>query len=317
MHGTKIQQRHKGESEAHRGERASDHGNQYLAASGVTAALPVPIEGGLKMPQWNGKWSGGRTYAGKDGRTIYWLDRSWNGKRYGIGLDVGSEREANAELALFLRDPASYVECREAKRRTDEERVVLGVQLFEQFEQHLRRLGRDERHVRGVRHYLDWWMEELGEVDTRKVTLKDLRRCLRSAATAKRNRIMSWKVFCSFLREELAVLPRGEDASLDLHAPPSKPEKAVREKGYSIERVEQIYTAISAWDSTRPGWEGRTPDVQAVRDCLVLHAKTGMHQTEVERLAKGKSKITEVEDEGEIAGTITFVHKSGTSIQSR
>lgn len=264
------------------------------------------------MPQWNGRWSGGRTYLGKDGRTVFWLDRSWNGKRYGIALDVGSKREAEAELALFLRDPSLYVERREAKRKADEEKVVLGVHLVDQFQEHLRKLGRDERHVRGARHYIDWWIEQLGEgTDIRKVELKDLRRCVKTVATAKRNRIASWKIFCSYLREELAILPRGEDASLDLHAPPGKPEKLVREKGYPIERIERLYAAISAWESKRCGWEGKTPDVQSVRDCLLLHAKTGMHQSEVERLAKGGGKIAEVEGEEEIAGTITFVHKSG------
>lgn len=263
------------------------------------------------MPQWNGKWSGGRTYLGKDGRTIFWLDRSWNGKRYGIALDVGSKREAEAELALFLREPGAYVERREAKRKIEEGKVVLGVQLVDQFQEHLHRLGREERHVRGVRHYLDWWMEQLGEVDLRKVELRDLRRCLKSVPTAKRNRIASWKVFCSYLREELAILPRGEDSSLDLHAPPGMPEKLTREKGYTIERIEVFYLALSSWASERPGWELKTPDVQSVRDCLLLHAKTGMHQTEVMRLAAGEGKIEEIEDQGEIAGTITFVHKSG------
>jgi integrase len=263
------------------------------------------------MPQWNGKWMGGRTYLGKDGRTIFWLDRSWNGKRYGIALDVGSRREAEAELALFLRDPSIYVERREARRKIEEGKVVLSEGLIDQFEAHLRKLGREERHVRGCRHYIDWWLEKLGKVDLRKVGLVDLRRCLKGVETAKRNRIASWKIFCSYLREELAILPRGEDSSLDLHAPPSKPEKLTREKGYTIERIEKFYSALSAWHSERPGWELKTPDVQSVRDCLLLHAKTGMHQTEVMRLAAGDGKIAELEDEVEIAGTITFVHKSG------
>jgi len=47
--------------------------------------------------------------------------------------------------------------------------------------------------------------------DLRRVTLKDLRRCLKREKTAKRNRITAYKVFCSFLREELAILPRGDD----------------------------------------------------------------------------------------------------------
>jgi integrase len=263
------------------------------------------------MPRWNGRWLGGRTYIGREGRTVYWLDRSWNGKRYGIALDVDSKREAEAELALFLRDPSGYIERREAKRKTDEARVLLTTTLLEQFENHLRKLGREERHVRGCRHYLDWWHEQLDEVDIRKIGLIDLRRVLKYIDTAKRNRIVSWKVFCSFLREELAILPRGEDASLDLHVPAAKPEKVFRDKGYSIERIENFYRAMSSWKSKRPGWELKTPDVQSVRDCLLLHAKTGMHQTEIMRLAAGDGRVSVTDGEDEIAGTVTFVHKSG------
>src|SRR2546421_8195712 len=263
------------------------------------------------MPQWNGKWSGGRTYRGKDGRTVYWLDRSRNGKRYGIALDVGSQREAEAELALFLRDPAGYEERHEAKRKAEEAKVILAPTLLDQFEEYLRKQAREHRHVRGCRHYLDWWVEQLGNTDLRKVELRDLRRCLKNVETAKRNRIAAYKVFCTFLREELAILPRSDDASLDLHAPPARPEKVVRDKGYSIERIETLYRGTSAWESKRPGWSLRTPDVQSVRDCLVLHAKTGLHQTEVERLARQEGTITEVEGQGEIAGTIYFLHKSG------
>ena len=99
------------------GEWVRVHGVHHPGDFHSISAHPRPFEGGLIMPQWNGRWSGGRTYLGKDGRTIFWLDRSWNGKRYGIALDVGSKREAEAELALFLRDPSAYVERREAKRK--------------------------------------------------------------------------------------------------------------------------------------------------------------------------------------------------------
>jgi integrase len=36
-----------------------------------------------------------------------------------------------------------------------------------------------------------------------------------------------------------------------------------------------------------------------------------MHSTELERLAKGEGKVTPLEDQGEIAATVKFVHKSG------
>ena len=39
---------------------------------------------------------------------------------------------------------------------------------------------------------------------------------------------------------------------------------------------------------------------------LVLHAKSGMHATEIERLARGLGEVKAVEDQGEIAGTIKW-----------
>ncbi|QRO01424.1 hypothetical protein JRI60_21590 [Archangium violaceum] len=55
----------------------------------------------------------------------------------------------------------------------------------------------------------------------------------------------------------------------------------------------------------------RTTEVQCVRDVLCIHAKTGMHGTEIERLARGEGKVVVLEEPGEIAATVTFIHKSG------
>ena len=61
------------------------------------------------------------------------------------------------------------------------------------------------------------------------------------------------------------------------------------------------------------GWKGtgRVTNVQPVRDVLMRHAKCGMHGMEIDRLARGESKVKVLQGQGAIAGTITFVHKSG------
>ncbi len=223
---------------------------------------------------------------------------------------MASEREAEAELALFLREPSRYIDRVEA-RQLPEPKVIMAAALVDAFEEHLAAIGRERRHIVNVRNYLNWWTKKLRGRDLCKVTLQDLRRCLATAARAKRNRIASYKVFCTFLREELAVLPRGSDASLDLHAPVPLPEKARRHKGYSIERVEKFYAAVTAWDSERSTRKSRQGLVQCIRDCIILHAKTGMHQTEIDRLSRGGGVITALSGQGDIAGTIHFLHKSG------
>lgn len=87
----------------------------------------------------------------------------------------------------------------------------------------------------------------------------------------------------------------------------------MRDKGYSMRDVECLYAAIQGWESKKYSWKGtgRVTDVQPVRDVLMLHAKCGMHGTEIDRLARGEGKVKVLQGQGAIAGTITFVHKSG------
>jgi integrase len=129
---------------------------------------------------------------------------------------------------------------------------------------------------------------------------------LNAYQAARKHRIVSIKSFCRYLRDVEGKLEASNDASLSLRVPPPRPEKALRDKGYTIEAIEKLYQAL--------GRVGKTPTMQAVqsvRDILCLHAKTGMHGTEVERLAKGEGKVTIQEGHGEIAATIKFIHKSG------
>jgi len=130
---------------------------------------------------------------------------------------------------------------------------------------------------------------------------------------ARKNRITALKSFTAYLREQEATVTSKEDPTIDLKVPPARPQKAVREKGYPIEHVEKLYSAIDGWQSNKYGWKGtgRSVDVQCVRDVLLLHAKCGMHATEIDRLARGLGEVKAVDGQGEIAGTIKFIHKSG------
>ena len=80
------------------------------------------------MPNWTGKWDGGRTYRDKAGKTIWQLERMHGGARYSRRLDAGNEKAALAELALFERDPSSYLTRTQAAAKADEEAVHLDPQ---------------------------------------------------------------------------------------------------------------------------------------------------------------------------------------------
>ncbi|RKG55379.1 site-specific integrase [Corallococcus sp. AB011P] len=262
---------------------------------------------------WTGKWQGGRTFTAKDGRPVYVLRKMVAGKTYTVHLDARSETEAEAELALFMRDPEGYRTKGEAQKLKQESAVYLDAPTVGRYLDFMRRAGTTKRYVSSVGFYLAAWAEAFSGRDLRTVTLQDLLRELNRQATARKNRVTALKAFCAWLREEEGTLTVAEDATISLKVPVSRPEKSVREKGYSIETIERLYRAITGWEFTNFDRKDmrRVTDVQCVRDVLCLHAKTGMHGTEIERLAQGEGKVTVLKEPGEIAATLRFVHKSG------
>src|SRR6202158_3171126 len=248
------------------------------------------------MPQWTGKWAGGRTYRKHDGSVSWFLEKMVHGVPYTMALDATSEREANAELALFRRDPARYLTKAQSTAKLEREIVQLDVATVARFLAHLSSEGRTKRYRENLKTYLSQWAEQLAGRDLCEVSTQDLKNALRRWPTGKKNRIIAIKSFCSFLREEDATLPFSQDPTLALKVPPARPERAVRRKGYTMEHVQRLYRAIGD---------------QSVRDVVVLLAKAGMHATEVDRIARGEGEVTPVSGDGEIAAALRFVHKSG------
>ncbi|ATB30423.1 hypothetical protein MEBOL_003884 [Melittangium boletus DSM 14713] len=261
---------------------------------------------------WTGRWKGGRTFNGKDGRPVFVLRKMVQGRAYTVYLDARSETEAEAELALFLRDPEGYRTRQEARQLKQEAAVYLTAETVGRFLESMRNAGTTARYVGNVGFYLATWAEALAGRDLRTVSLQELLRELARHPTGRKNRITALKSFASWLREQ-GALSLAEDPTVSLKVPVTRPEKAMREKGYSIETTERLYRALSGWEFKNFNQEAtrRMTDVQCVRDVLCIHAKTGMHGTEIERLARGEGKVAVLEEPGEIAATVTFIHKSG------
>lgn len=244
---------------------------------------------------WTGTWGGGRTYEA-DGRTVYVIEKMRHGRRYTTPLDVGSVREALAELALFDRDPEGYrTRRREAEQRAQEE-VRLTPEHAKGFLDHLAREGRTESYRKGCKSYLAAWAEKLEGRDLRTVLLQDLRKILNEWPRARKARIITIKSFCTYLREQAAVLTPAQDPTLSLPVPPPRPGKALGERDYDLRLVERTYAAT---------------DHQAVRDALCVAAKTGLHYTELERVTSGQGTVRALDGHGEIAGVLEVPHKSG------
>ena len=263
--------------------------------------------------EWDRRWRGGRVRVDRNGDPVWVIERMVNGHRYTKSLDVRNEQDAFAELALFDRDPVAYQTKTAAKAVPPSEVVTIDGRAVGRFLAFLRSEERTERYRRNVQHYLATWGKFYAGRDIRSVPLQEILQELGRHKRARKNRITALKSFTAFLREQEATLTSKEDPTIDLKVPPARPQKAVREKGYPIEQVERLYSAIDGWRSNKYGWKntGRKVEVQCVRDVLVLHAKCGMHATEIERLARGLGEVKPIEGQGEIAGTIKFVHKSG------
>ena len=109
-----------------------------------------------------------------------------------MALDA-SEREANAELALFRRAPARYLTKAQSTAKLEREIVQLDVATVARFLAHLSSEGRTKRYRENLRTYLSQWAEQLAGRDLREVSTQDLKNALRRWPTGKKNRIIAIK----------------------------------------------------------------------------------------------------------------------------
>jgi len=245
--------------------------------------------------RWSRSWSGGRVYE-VDGHPVFVIEKMRHGRRYTTPLEVGSEREALAELALFERDPEGYLTRQNAAAERRRSEVRVDAESVARFLAWLRTNGRTERYRVNTRNYLAQWARVLAGRDLRAVSLQELKRTLSGWEKARTARIIALKSFVSYLRDEEGAISVAEDATLSLKVPASRPGKRLTERAYELRLVERTYAAI---------------EVQAIRDLVCVLAKTGLHATEVDRLARGEGEVRALRDQGGIAGLARLIHKTG------
>lgn len=270
---------------------------------------------------WAGKWAGGRVRLDVNGGKVWVIDCMREGARYSIALPTQGEaqgttprgllippQEVAAELALFNRDPVAYkAACRSLPEFLTEARVSLRAATLEEFLED-RRTGDKpvcDEYRAALERYLSNWLLRLKGKDLRTVSLAEYRSCL-SGLKPKRQHIVAIRSFTHWMRKE-GRLSTTQDASQDLEVPQPRPLRAERAVGFSMDEVAEAYASIRS----QPGRELLTPAMcQVVRDVIALKALTGMHLTEVSRLASGAWKVRRVKA-GEIAGAVTVFHKRG------
>ncbi len=258
------------------------------------------------MPNWVGKWEGGRQYLTTNGRIVYVIERRVHKNKRSLPLRATSLEHARGELALFNRDPVGYLDRHQKSRHAQLNLISLSEDLVADFLQALSDNGTTQRYRQNTRRYLDLWAKRLKNTDLRRLTLQELQNHLR-ALPARKKSIIALKSFCSFLVTRGHLLPP-ENPAAALKVPPSR--RVAQPKGYTPAVIASTYAALSTLpDKTNP------PDpatAQAVRDVFLLAAMHGLHFSEIERIATdAQVRVVDRSAEAVIAGTTTFLHKNG------
>jgi len=227
-----------------------------------------------------GTWEGGRVVEKSDGTRVYYIRKRLAGKLYEVSTGATTLKAALAHLQRFQANPEGY----SASGALPGQPVT--IQAFQRdYLAYCKAKGNSQNWITQKRRYLSWWREAFPD-DLRNATREQLLACV-NGATVPHNRIASLKAFCSWLRDVRGVLPKGQDATLDLPIPALKP--AQWKKLRAITR--EVFT--KTMEHVDPAYV----------DILTMIAGTGMHTTEAARLAKGQGSVS--------GTTLTIFHKGG------
>ncbi len=245
--------------------------------------------------KWSGRWAGGRTYENhRSGRgTVYVIEKMLHGERYTIPLGVGDKQSAEAELALFMRDPVLYRAQHLTRTAPQPEGLRIDEASIREVIGALRRDNRTEPYLKDVARCLADWADELRGKPLQAVSKADIEKIL-TKNKSRNHRLAALKSFCTYyVKAGRLAAAQNPAALVEIKAPP--PGKLKKQKGYSMAVVAQHYAAL---------------DTQPTRDLLLLRAKAGMHGSEVERIAAGDCHLREVDGGGtEICAVVSFIHK--------
>lgn len=268
------------------------------------------------MPQWAGKWKGGRYYLDTQGRKVFFIER----RKRSVRLQVHDDDLALGELTNFLKDPDAY--CRAPEPRPDTNPVYITQERVDLYLESIHSASQDHKKAR-ISQLHGWasYRDSKGRaLDLRTVDKTTLRIALGSFTGGHRGRVEALNTFANFLVQE------GDQGLSKWHpfsnTRPSDPEAARAERvAYSVEQVEQAYRqlvedAIKAKGNPRVNGGHGSP----VRDAFMLRAATGMHHTEIQQLEGAKvykgplpdrgAGIRILEEGHEIAGVIQIRQKT-------
>lgn len=270
-----------------------------------------------------GTWAHGITRETKAG-TVFVMVAMASGVRYRKTLGLISEEAALEQWRIFKRAPKAFKSDREKDLAEKAQACYLTAGEISRFVAYLEDEGRHPDYIAGVSKYLSEWIPVFKQQNIKTIDIGILDRALekwaakrskrRNGTGAAAYRIKALKSWVKYLKTARGGRRMTEaDDPFKVMKVPSAGER--KEKAYSIARLAQTYSDIKVWSHAKSAKYKRSPDpetIQAVRDVFQLGARTGMHLSEINRLAAGDATVRVLGPEyGQIAGTVRFKHKSG------
>lgn len=246
------------------------------------------------MPNWAGKWKGGRFYLDEGGRRIFFIERRVGGRQRAIKLRTHDEDLANSELTRFMLDPEAF-QLPSAIAVAVPDPVYVTKERIKLYLESIRSTVADHRAARASQ--LSGW-STLG-IDLRTADFRTLRTALGSFDGGHRGRAEALNAFCRFL------VKLGDLATWKPIVNHVDPEATRAEReAYSLEQLAAAFKALPS---------------QAMRDLFFVRAATGMHHTEIAQLKGARVTAAALPDKGVavrklggdhvIQGVVQIVHR--------
>lgn len=247
-----------------------------------------------KLKSGRERWDGGYIHRQKDGRPLFIIERQVGQHRFHVSTRTHIATAAYEQLKRFEADPFSYSPAGSAGTEPlwMTEEIVMRYRDWM-----LKEKQNTRRHANQMANRLADWMEDLGSLDLRKVTLKDhLGPIVARRKTCRPARIIAIKGFYAWLRKTEHLLTSSVDPTLDLPVPQAQPEKNRRRKVLDRKQVRKAFQKLKG----------------AHRDCLLLLTATGWHVTELERFVRRPdSEIVPQPKRSKTLATLVTLHKGG------
>jgi integrase len=282
---------------------------------------------------------GGRIRFDAKGRPVYVIRKQIAGRRFEVSTHRHTLAAALGEWEKFEKDPEGYA----ADGGAGQAPLYLENKLVERFlAWSAGERGNSAGWLVKQKAFLADWMEELGAVNLRRLSLRDHVVPALEGATSRRHRLAVLKALYSWLRKHEHVLTSAEDPTIDMPLPQIEPAQWKRSKVIPRDHIDLVLEYLRAQEQERrakreareaarrpkgeakvvqlvPATESETPDGPWC-EALTIQAGTGWHTTEIVRFAATGSiepLPRTVQQEGVAGVLVCPQHKSGEPMRTR